>query len=140
MWDALSHERTGLPFTIAAGPRQGGHSRVCVPWDSRPYSTASDSRLPFSSLPTTRRTTVEVFDPASTRNKSTPFWSVFPVIQHIRIHGNVFAVTGWLPRIHFHGNVFADSFPSNGSLCLLICIVLWQIYEYRNSIPLSLYF
>jgi hypothetical protein len=29
--------------------------------------TVSDSRLPFSSPPTTRRATVEVFDPASTR-------------------------------------------------------------------------
>jgi hypothetical protein len=29
--------------------------------------TVSDSRLPFSSPPTTRRVTVEVFDPASTR-------------------------------------------------------------------------
>jgi hypothetical protein len=34
---------------------------------SRPYFTVSDLRLPFSSPPTTRRVTVEVFDPASTR-------------------------------------------------------------------------
>jgi hypothetical protein len=37
------------------------------PWDSRPYFTVSDLRLPFSSPPTTRRVTVEVFDPVSTR-------------------------------------------------------------------------
>jgi hypothetical protein len=37
--------------------------------DSWPYFTVSDSRLPFSSPPTTRRVTVEVFDPASTRVK-----------------------------------------------------------------------
>jgi hypothetical protein len=36
---------------------------------SRPYFTVSDLRLPFSSPPTTRRVTVEVFDPASTRVK-----------------------------------------------------------------------
>jgi hypothetical protein len=65
--DALSDERTGLSFTIAAGPRQGSHFQVRVPYDSWPYFTVSDSRLPFSSPPTTRRTTVEVFDPASTR-------------------------------------------------------------------------
>jgi hypothetical protein len=35
------------------------------PWDLRPYFTVSDLRLPFSSPPTTRRATVEVFDPAS---------------------------------------------------------------------------
>jgi hypothetical protein len=58
----------GLSFTIAAGARQRSHSRVRVLWDSRPYFTVSDSRLPFSSPPTTRRATVEVFDPASTRD------------------------------------------------------------------------
>jgi hypothetical protein len=35
-----------------------------VPWDSRLYFTVSGSRLPFSSLPTTQRVTVEVFDPS----------------------------------------------------------------------------
>jgi hypothetical protein len=34
---------------------------------SRPHFTVSDLRLPFSPPPTTRRVTVEVFDPASTR-------------------------------------------------------------------------
>jgi hypothetical protein len=67
MWGALSDERTGLSFTFTAGPRQRSHSRVRVPRGSPPYFTVSDSRLPFSSLPTTRRATVEVLDPASTR-------------------------------------------------------------------------
>jgi hypothetical protein len=57
LWGALS----------AAGARQRSHSRVRVPWDSWPYFTVSDLRLPFSSPHTTRRVTVEVFDPASTR-------------------------------------------------------------------------
>jgi hypothetical protein len=61
IWGALSDERTDLSFKIAAGPCQQ------VPWDSRPYFTVSDSRLPFLLPPTTRRVTVEVFDPASTR-------------------------------------------------------------------------
>jgi hypothetical protein len=56
-----------LSFTTAAGPRQRSHSWVRVRWDSRPYFTVSDLRLPVSSPPTTRRVTVEVFDPASTR-------------------------------------------------------------------------
>jgi hypothetical protein len=67
MWGALSDERTGLSFTIAAGPSQRSHSLVRAPLDSRPYFTVSDLRLPISSPPTTRRVTVEVFDPASTR-------------------------------------------------------------------------
>jgi hypothetical protein len=67
MWGALSDERTGLSFTIAAGRSQRSRSPVRAPWDSRPYFTVSDLRRPISSPPTTRRITVEVFDPASTR-------------------------------------------------------------------------
>jgi hypothetical protein len=68
MWRALSDERTGLSFTIAAGPHQHSHSQVRVPCDSRPYFTVSDSRLPFSLPLTARGATVEVLDPASTRD------------------------------------------------------------------------
>jgi hypothetical protein len=60
-------QMTGLSFTIVAGPCQRCHSLIRAPWDSRPYFTVSDLRLPISSPPTTRRVTVEVFDPASTR-------------------------------------------------------------------------
>jgi hypothetical protein len=41
MWGALSDERTGVSFAIAAGPRQRSHSRVRVPsiplWDVAIY-------------------------------------------------------------------------------------------------------
>jgi hypothetical protein len=67
IWGVLSDKRTSLSFTLAAGPRQRNQSRVRVPWDWRPYITVSHLRLPFSSPPTTRSITVEVFDPASTR-------------------------------------------------------------------------
>jgi hypothetical protein len=70
MWGALSVERTDLSFIIAAGPHQRSHSRVRVPWDSSPYFTVSDSTLPFSSPPFTLRATVEVLDPASTRDSA----------------------------------------------------------------------
>jgi hypothetical protein len=66
MWGSLW--RQTLSFTIAAGPRQRSHSWVRVPWDSRPYFTVSDSRLPFSSPLMTLRATVKVFDPAYTRD------------------------------------------------------------------------
>jgi hypothetical protein len=56
-----------LSFVYTAGPRQRSLSRVRVHWISRPYFTVSDLRLPFSSPPTTRRVTVKVFEPASTR-------------------------------------------------------------------------
>jgi hypothetical protein len=55
---------------LAAGAHQRSHSRVLVPWDSWSYFIISHSRLPFSSPPTTRRDTVEVFDPATTRGKN----------------------------------------------------------------------
>jgi hypothetical protein len=46
IWGDLSDERTGLPFTVAAGLRQRSHSWVLVPWNSWPYLTVSDSRPP----------------------------------------------------------------------------------------------
>jgi hypothetical protein len=46
---------------------------VLVPWDLRPYFSVSDLRLPFSSPPTTRRVTMEVFDPTSTRASMSHF-------------------------------------------------------------------
>jgi hypothetical protein len=45
MWGALSDGRTGLSFTIAAGPCQHSHSRVQVRWDSLSYFTVSDSSV-----------------------------------------------------------------------------------------------
>jgi hypothetical protein len=54
MWGAFSDERTGLSFTIAAGPRQRCHSWVQVPRDSWPYFTVSDSRLPQPGGPGSR--------------------------------------------------------------------------------------
>jgi hypothetical protein len=70
--DALFDEWMGLSFTIDADPRQRSHSRVLDPLDSRQYFIVSDSRLPFSSPPTTRRAKVEVLDPASTRDYLLP--------------------------------------------------------------------
>jgi hypothetical protein len=66
MWGALSDKRTLLPFTITADPRQRSNSWIRVLWGFWPYFTISDSILPFSSPPTTRRVTVEVFNLTST--------------------------------------------------------------------------
>jgi hypothetical protein len=60
-------------FTIAAGLRQHSHSRVWVSRDTWPYFSVTDSRLPFSSPPPTRRaTTVEILELASTRVSTPP--------------------------------------------------------------------
>jgi hypothetical protein len=78
LWGALSDERTGLCFVHAAGPCQCSLSRVRVPWDWRPYFTVLDLKFPFSSPPTSRRITVEIFYPASTRVKK--FWKIAYVL------------------------------------------------------------
>jgi hypothetical protein len=102
MWGALSDERVGLSFTIAAGPRQGSLSRVQIPQGSWPYFAVSHSRppnlegqVPVFISPRTRvarlypqalgsffvasyncRAMVEVFVPASTREIWTLKWTV----------------------------------------------------------------
>jgi hypothetical protein len=95
MWGSLSDERVDLSLTVAAGPRQRSYFRVSGPWDLLSYFTVSNSRPPppppersglliyiprngmaqfysqtqssFSSLPTSCRATVEVFEPACTQ-------------------------------------------------------------------------
>jgi hypothetical protein len=57
----------GSVFCMYRWPLPTQSFSVLVPLDLRPHFTVSDLRLPFSSPPTTRRVTVEVFDPASTR-------------------------------------------------------------------------
>jgi hypothetical protein len=79
-WSAPSDERTGLSFTIPAGPRQCSLFRVRVPLDLWPYFNVSDSRLPLSSPPATRRVTVEVFDLASKRDFLSLNSKIVPIV------------------------------------------------------------
>jgi hypothetical protein len=84
LWGALSDKRTGLSFVMLLTLASA------VPWDSRPYFTVSHLRLIFPWPPTTRRVTVELFDPDFTRVvsywltilkvKVTSFWSERPLI------------------------------------------------------------
>jgi hypothetical protein len=69
---SLTRGRVCLLYVLL-GLCQRSLSRVQVPSDLRPYFTVSDLRLPFSLPPTTRRVSVEVFDPASTRVSSDTF-------------------------------------------------------------------
>jgi hypothetical protein len=66
IWGVLSDDRTGLSFTCC-WPSPAQSFSGPSPEGLGPLITVSDSRLPFSSPPTTRRVTMEVFDPASTR-------------------------------------------------------------------------
>jgi hypothetical protein len=115
MWGALSEERTSLSFTIAAGPCQ--HSLGSrVPWNLWPYFTVSDSRLPFSSLPTIRRAMVEVFDPASIE-RWTIFASVGLLITPLHEPRRTHRFQQYLyccMHIRCPGNVFTELLPRNG--------------------------
>jgi hypothetical protein len=122
MWGALSDVRTGMSFIIVVGPRQRNHSRGRVPLDSRPYFTVSDSRLPSSSPPTTRRATVEVFDPVSTRDHTSNTQAWFP--RYTTSEGTqqkhcfqqfLYCVL----RIRCRVILFTEPLPSNGRLLWL---------------------
>jgi hypothetical protein len=80
---ALSDERTGLSFVYAAGHHQRSLSRARVPWVSWPYITVSHLRPPFSSPSMTCRVTVEVFDPAFTRNRSTEYFYHYVFLHNL---------------------------------------------------------
>jgi hypothetical protein len=77
---ALSDERMSLFFVYSAGPLLRSLSRVRVHCDSWLSFTVSYLRLPFSSRPTTRRITVEVFEPGSTR-----LWTILKVKVKIKV-------------------------------------------------------
>jgi hypothetical protein len=120
MWGVHSEERTGLLHTIAAGPRHRNHFRVRFLCDSWPYFTVSDSWRPFSSLPTTRRVTVEVLDPLpSTRERSI---LASTVVRITPLHGSsrthrfqqylYFCI-----RIRCRETVFTEPLPRNGFTC-----------------------
>jgi hypothetical protein len=108
LWGALSVERRGLSFTIAASTRQRSNFRVRVPWDSWSYFTVSDWRLPFSSPSTTRRATVEIFYPTSTRGELTQL----PHLSFITPgHRGVYRAIAW------KRSLFTESMFNNGSIC-----------------------
>jgi hypothetical protein len=132
----FSDERMGLSFTIATGPRQRRHSRVRDPRDSWPYFTVSDSRpsptwrakspylyppgtrrpsytprhwVPFSSPSTTRRATVEEFEPAFTRASNYPAYNVSARTTK-KTHFFYFCIGG-----RFRGKVPTEPLLRNGS-------------------------
>jgi hypothetical protein len=137
IWGALSDERTGLPFTISVGPRQRSHSRIPVPWDSRPYFTVSDSRLPFTSPRTTRRVTVEVFYPASTRNMV----RTNRLLSFYTTHTTEKTMPPTILRCR--GKVFTELLPSNDRRIHRrtrrdTCLAILLFVKYCNEIPVRL--
>jgi hypothetical protein len=80
MWNALFDEKTGLLFTITAGPRQRRHSRVRVPWDSWPYFTISDS-IDFPS-----RRLLRLAGSRWRHSTPPPHWWIPQIIASVRTH------------------------------------------------------
>jgi hypothetical protein len=93
MWGALSDERMGLPFTIAAGPCQSSHSRVRVPGDSWSYFTVSDSRLPQPGGPGPR-----IFIPKEQGGPVLPPGICFPFRRLLRLAGLRWSYSNPPPR------------------------------------------
>jgi hypothetical protein len=103
MWSALSDESTGLPLTIAAGPRQRSHSWVTVPRDSWPYFTVSDSRLLQPGGPGPR-----IFIPQKQGGLVIPQGTGFPFRLLLRLSGIRWRYSNPPPRgeIHLHSRIF----------------------------------
>jgi hypothetical protein len=100
MWDSLWREDGSVVYNCS-----WSSSKHSVSW---PYFTVSDSRLPFSSPPTTRRVTVEVFDPTSTRE-----WPTF-LSLHIEYWYDADRIKNTEVCVCCHGNVFTEPLHSNG--------------------------
>jgi hypothetical protein len=94
---------------------------------TRDHILLSDLRLPFSSLPTTRRFTVEVYDRASARVLYCSIWVSCYIRSRrtyrentfqSRIHGNVCLSPrdGLFPRIYLHENLLTEPLLNNGHM------------------------
>jgi hypothetical protein len=93
MWDALSDERTGLSFTIAAGPHQYSHSQARVLWDSWPYITVTDLRLPKPGGPGPR-----IYIPQEQGGPVITLGTWFPFRRLLRLTGLRWRYLGPPPR------------------------------------------
>jgi hypothetical protein len=96
IWGVLSDERTGLSFTIAAGPRQGSHSR-------------SESRGTLWRLWLCYITPVGPYH----RNTFVAYQWIFIIVAFCCTH---YLATGCLPRICLRRKVFVELLPRNGSI------------------------
>jgi hypothetical protein len=132
-------KRMGLSFTIAAGPHQRRHSRVRVQWDSWPYFTVSDSRLPFLLPPGGIRPHLCFDSPDIAFGQTTQKTPLLPVAllqcdvavvaDHIEnIASNYSSVVAFISMaaVTWHllshclaTGMFAEPFSSNSCLCYL---------------------
>jgi hypothetical protein len=106
----------GSLFCICSWPAQSFSGPN--PLGLETYFTVSDLRLLFSSPPTTRKVTVEVFDPASTRLPINLLFLLLITSQHgprrntpfPLLWSNCCVIRSLLPS---NGNVFTEPLPRN---------------------------
>jgi hypothetical protein len=72
----------GSVFPTAAGPRLCSHARALVPWDSGPYFTVSESRLPQPGGPDPR-----IYIPQEQGGPVIPPGTCFPFRRLLRLAG-----------------------------------------------------
>jgi hypothetical protein len=110
----------GSVFCMCHWPLPAQSISVLVPWDLRPYFTVSDLRLPFSSSPTTRRVTVEVFDPAFKRvSQSTQSWCRSQSQSHIATDGQSVSKSWCRAPFGAYDQIFSTVWQ------LRSCFLLW---------------
>jgi hypothetical protein len=119
--------RQGLSFTIEADSRQRSLSWVRVPSDAWSYFSVSDSRLHFSSPPTTCKTTVEILDSAKVKVTLwlmvvSQSWCRAPSEAHGQIFITVWQLQSWFlwGALSEHNNSMATrEYNNNGKRCFL---------------------
>jgi hypothetical protein len=125
MWGALSDERTRFLWISATGSRQRSQSWVRVSWDSWPYATVSDSRLPEPGEPGHRiYIPQELGGPIITPGTGFPFRRllrfselvnliVFKTTPQCGRHRKYRSSTSIVARVRFCRNVFTEPLLRN---------------------------
>jgi hypothetical protein len=93
----------GLSFITAAGPRQRGHSRARVPWDSWPYFIVSDSSLPQHGGPGPR-----IYMPQEQGDPVIPPGTEFPFHRLLRLDSLFFFIAHTFPcYVHIYMHLYS---------------------------------
>jgi hypothetical protein len=111
----LFDEKTELSFTIAAGPRQRSHSRVRVPWDSRPYFL-------FLILDFHFRPFIKLAGLRWRYSTPPPYGILFLFSTELFFITTLHEPNRKHHFLHSYCCVFTDPFLKNGFFCCCVCV------------------